>query len=536
MDFSPIGDTAWRLVGFDSPPLRPAAAARLVREAGIPGILSVVAAPAAIGVFFDPEASGAAIREAVERVLADPRAAAEAPAGKTVEIPVDYNGIDLEELATLHGMDRAELVERHTAPLYTVSAIGFAPGFPYLEGLDPALHTPRRGTPRTRVPAGGVAIGGAHTGIYPRSSPGGWHVIGRTPAVLFDPFASPPSLLQVGDQVRFRRAGDSGVAAGDPAPISSPLAKTPGGFLEILRAWPGTAVRDRGRQGFFDQGVSPAGPLDPAEWHAMQLAVGNTGDSAGIEWMQRGPVVRFGGACVIASNALPSAHARPVGMAAGAVADFSHSGRGCLAVCGGLDVPLVLGSAAKDPSAGFGGLFGRDLVEGDILPLRAPKRMPPVNPPWSVARPRTATSRPVTLRVVAGPDAPDGEPPPFWRLIEREFHVSPVCSRMGWRMVESIGSTNTGASMVSTPVATGSIQIPPDGCPIILGPDRQTIGGYVQAACVAWIDLPLLADLAPGGVVRFERIALEDAEALRLDAMAGRRMLGAALQMKFDKP
>jgi len=533
MDFSPLGDTAWLVRGFDSGPLRPAAAARLVRGAGIRGLLAVVAAPSAIGVYFDPEEAGASIREAVGRVLRDQRADDEGSAPKTVEIPVDYNGTDLDWLAAFHRLDRAEIVERHTAPIYSVSAIGFAPGFPYLEGLDPVLHTPRRSTPRTCVPAGSVAIGGGQTGIYPNSSPGGWHVIGRTPAVLFDPFASPPSLLQVGDKVRFVCAEGGGVDAG-AADASSPASKTKGAFLEILRAWPGTAVRDSGRHGFLDQGVSPAGPLDPEEWHAMQLALGNPGESAGIEWTLRGPVVRFGGECTVASNAFPSASSRPVKVRAGTLVDFSQSGRGCLAVSGGLDVPLVLGSAAKDPSAGFGGLFGRDLIPGDILPVLAPRRIPPHKPPWSVARRKTGTNRPITLRIVAGPDGTTGEPPSWSHLMEREFHVAPACSRMGWRLVESIGAATNHASMESAPVATGSIQIPPDGCPIILGPDRQTIGGYLQAACVAWADLPLLAGLAPGIGVRFERISLETAEALRFDALARRRMLGIALEMKFD--
>jgi len=95
------------------------------------------------------------------------------------------------------------VIARHAAAEYRVAFIGFLPGFPYLMGLDPALHVPRRATPRTRVPAGSVAIGGAQTGIYPVASPGGWHVIGRTAIRLFDPAAAQPSLLRAGDRVRF---------------------------------------------------------------------------------------------------------------------------------------------------------------------------------------------------------------------------------------------------------------------------------------------------------------------------------------------
>jgi KipI family sensor histidine kinase inhibitor len=103
----------------------------------------------------------------------------------------------------LTGLDRDEVVARHTAVDLVVAFLGFTPGFPYLVGLDPALHVPRRPTPRTRVPAGAVGLAGAQTGVYPRSSPGGWQLIGRTTAVLFDPGREPPALLAPGDRVRF---------------------------------------------------------------------------------------------------------------------------------------------------------------------------------------------------------------------------------------------------------------------------------------------------------------------------------------------
>ena len=105
------------------------------------------------------------------------------------------------------------MIARHSAPTYTVATIGFAPGFPYLSGLDPALALPRLATPRLRVPAGSVAIGGAQTGVYPRESPGGWRLIGRTPLRLFDPLRMPPSTLAPGDRVRFVAIDDEAFAA-----------------------------------------------------------------------------------------------------------------------------------------------------------------------------------------------------------------------------------------------------------------------------------------------------------------------------------
>lgn len=123
------------------------------------------------------------------------------------EIPVCYgrrHGADLAEVAEHLGLSTDEVIARHVAADYRVAMLGFAPGFPYLLGLDPALAMPRRSDPRQRIPAGSVAIGGAQTGIYPAPLPGGWHLIGRTPLRLFDVAATSPSLLAAGDRVRFR--------------------------------------------------------------------------------------------------------------------------------------------------------------------------------------------------------------------------------------------------------------------------------------------------------------------------------------------
>jgi KipI family sensor histidine kinase inhibitor len=128
---------------------------------------------------------------------------AEAVAGETVEVPVRYDGEDLPEVASLTGLEAAEVVRRHTAPTYTVAFLGFSPGFPYLVGLDPALEVPRRDTPRTSIPAGSVGLAGNQTGIYPTASPGGWQLIGRTELRLFDPARDPPALLAPGARLRF---------------------------------------------------------------------------------------------------------------------------------------------------------------------------------------------------------------------------------------------------------------------------------------------------------------------------------------------
>lgn len=125
---------------------------------------------------------------------------------RTIDIPVCYGedyGPDLEDVAAYHRVSKEEIVHLHTSQIYPVYMIGFAPGFPYLGGLDDQLATPRKSVPRTRIPVGSVGIGGAQTGIYPFETPGGWNLIGRTPLALFRPESDPPSLLKVGDQVRF---------------------------------------------------------------------------------------------------------------------------------------------------------------------------------------------------------------------------------------------------------------------------------------------------------------------------------------------
>lgn len=125
---------------------------------------------------------------------------------KTIEIPVVYGGQegpDLEFVATYNGLTVQEVIEIHTAATYPVTMIGFAPGFPYLEGLSERIHAPRKSTPRMQIPAGSVGIAGEQTGIYSLSTPGGWQIIGRTQVPLFLPFQMPPSLLQAGDLVKF---------------------------------------------------------------------------------------------------------------------------------------------------------------------------------------------------------------------------------------------------------------------------------------------------------------------------------------------
>lgn len=180
-----------------------------LRAAGLTGLVDLVPAYASLALHFAPDASCEGIDAAhrlVQALLADPDEAGTMSAPRVIGIPVRYggeDGPDLDAVARHCGLSSGEVIRRHTAAEYRVAMLGFAPGFPYLLGLDPALAVPRLAQPRQRVEAGSVAIGGAQTGIYPHPGPGGWRVIGRTTLELFDPRREPASLLQPGDRVRF---------------------------------------------------------------------------------------------------------------------------------------------------------------------------------------------------------------------------------------------------------------------------------------------------------------------------------------------
>jgi KipI family sensor histidine kinase inhibitor len=184
---------------------RAIALAAALRAAHLPGVLDVAPAYACVCVRHAPLARErllAAIPAVVESTKPNPTAAE-----MRIEIPVCYGGEfgpDLDAIAQHSQLHAREVIARHTAGEYRVAMLGFAPGFPYLLGLDASLHMPRRASPRTRVPAGSVAIGGAQTGIYPRELPGGWNLIGHTPLQLFDVQRDPPALLAPGARVRFR--------------------------------------------------------------------------------------------------------------------------------------------------------------------------------------------------------------------------------------------------------------------------------------------------------------------------------------------
>jgi KipI family sensor histidine kinase inhibitor len=173
-----------------------------VQAAGLDGLAELVPGARSVLIAARP---GTKVLDEV-RALVEAADLTRPPAANPREIVLDvrYDGEDLEEVARLTGNTVAEVVELHSGAEYTVAFTGFMPGFGYLTGLPERLQLSRLDSPRTRVPAGSVGIAGEFSGVYPRSSPGGWRLLGRTDTVLFDPRAERPALLAPGDRVRFR--------------------------------------------------------------------------------------------------------------------------------------------------------------------------------------------------------------------------------------------------------------------------------------------------------------------------------------------
>jgi KipI family sensor histidine kinase inhibitor len=184
------------------------AAARSLESAEIPNVEDVVPAYLALTVYYDPlHTSYDEMAKTILDACAQPtRSARDIAPPRNHLIPVRYNGMDLDSVAAATGLSAAEVIARHSGRAYTVDLLGFVPGWAYLSELDSSLQIPRRPEPRPRVPAGSVAIAAAQTGVYPLDTPGGWHIIGQTETVMFDPTREPPALLRAGDTVRFERA------------------------------------------------------------------------------------------------------------------------------------------------------------------------------------------------------------------------------------------------------------------------------------------------------------------------------------------
>jgi KipI family sensor histidine kinase inhibitor len=540
--------------------------ARLVRERLARDVLEVVPTYRSLLVVHDPlRVPRKRLTTALSALLSELPAEGEPEqGGRVVHLHACYGGAfgpDLEDVARQAGISPGEAVAIHSSATYLVYMLGFTPGFPYLGGMPARIATPRLATPRTRIPAGSIGIGGEQTGIYPVESPGGWRLIGRTPVRLFDPGRPSPFLLAAGDRIKFvpvgppefediarRVAGGtyevSGVQEPRPAAATDGVARRPPparraetSAMEVVKPGLLTTVQDEGRPGFRAFGMPVAGALDQHAYAIANLLAGNRPGAAALEMTLLGGTFRFTRDAYVAiagadmqptldGSAVPSWSGFRVRAGSALAFSSARDGVRCyLAVRGGIDVATVLGSRSTYTRAGVGGLQGRPLAAGDVLPsepvsLRddAARRLPPHAVP--------GYGRDLHLRVLLGPQDDRFLPEGVATFLDSAYTVTNRNDRMGYQLEGPVIRHFRGPDIVSDGLLPGAVQVPGSGTPFVMTADCQTVGGYAKIATVIGPDLDRLAQAKRGDVVRFARCTMGEAlAALRrkrdqLDAIA----------------
>lgn len=534
MGLRALGDSAWLFEAGGTDPrsrleLILKLAGILERER-IPEVRDVVSSFSSVAVHFDPS-DGELVLSWLTDLPPPPPGFAETNEVRLLDVPVVYggqHGPDLAAVAKALGRSEEEVVKLHSGADYTVAALGFSPGFPYLMGLPEELRLPRLASPR-RVAAGSVAVAGDQAGVYPFDSQGGWHVLGATGLVLFDPYRSEPSLLKPGDRVRFVPVSRLDVSAR----FHPPAFRAEKG-VEIIDPGAFTTVQDPGRPGYQKFGVSPGGAADPVAAVVANRLVGNPDDAAVLECCMTGPVLEFHEDTRVAFVGWSDWRAgKVIDQRAGSGIDLRSpmlSVRGYVAIAGGIEVPRLMGSRATDTRAGFGGWFGRKLQAGDCLPV-GPRGGGPRVGDWRIGWPRIeARGRMIELRFVAGMQSAWFTAASRRVFAGSVYQINPVSDRMGVRLDGPGLELAEPRGMSSQPVVAGSVQVPPDGRPIVLLTERQTIGGYPQIGHVISADLPQLARAWPGTPLRFREVSLDEARAAWRDLQRDFGFLHAGLE------
>jgi KipI family sensor histidine kinase inhibitor len=453
-----------------------------------PGFLDAVPGARTLLVLFDPARFDPSSLDAV-------RKSAPRPPPRTVRLRAVYDGEDLPAIAAQTGLAIPELVRLHTQAVHTVAFLGFAPGFAYLTGAPLPLAVPRLKTPRLRVPAGSVAVADGYSAVYPLESPGGWRLIGRVAERMFEVDASPPALLRPGDRVVFE--------AVDQLPaMSAPIKLPPQGepVLKAIAPGPLTTVQGGPRYGLCASGVPAGGAMDLPALAAVNALLGNAPDAAGLEFTIAGPELEALADVRVAANGavrdLRTGDRIKIGM-------LKDGARGYVAVEGGLARPRP-----GEPT--------RALLKGDEL-TRPPASGWPVGPRPEAAGPRpdeavgprpAFTAGVLHVRALPGPQF-DHFPAPE-RFFAAEYTLSPQSDRRGLRL-KGPQLSPLRADIPPEGTAPGAVQVPGDGLPIVLGPDRPVTGGYPKIATVISADLPLLAQARPGARIRFLQVDLAEA-------------------------
>lgn len=501
------------------------------------GIEDLVPAARTVLVVFDPRRIAAAAVRAWIVSCAHRTPDATTP-GPLVEVPVRYDGADLQSTAEILGIPAPDLVARHAGVEWTVAFTGFAPGFAYLVSPEWPFDVPRLSQPRTRVPAGAVGLAGVFSGAYPRETPGGWRLIGTTDAVLFDPDATTPVLLPPRARVRFvperarftapglKPVGGSVPAAAvpgtepvagsvppAPAPVASiPRRPEPSGpprpALRVTAAGGFTTVQDLGRPGRAALGVSRSGALDRAALRIANRLVGNAEGAAALEIAMGGFAARAETdtwVCVTGALAEVTLDGRAVDayapqlVRAGSDLRIGAAAAGLrvyLAVRGGVVAPATLGSRGLDVLAGLG---PGPVRVGDVLGAGTPPSAIPVVDvfPWSVPGPL------IDVQITAGPRADWFAPDASATLGTATWTVSSHADRVGMRLDGPELARVRRDELPSEGMRPGAIQVPPHGRPVVLLADGPVTGGYPVIAVVTDATLDALAQARPGDRVRF---------------------------------
>jgi KipI family sensor histidine kinase inhibitor len=451
---------------------------------------------------------------------------------RRVRVDVVYDGPDLDTAGELTGLGPGGVARVHAETTWTVAFAGFAPGFAYLIAPHERLRVARRTEPRTRVPTGSVALGGTYSAVYPRESPGGWHLIGRSPTVMWDVERDPPATLQPGDQVTFTPVRDAVSLV--PAPAATPkTAKKPTAAMPASPALiidkPGfyATIQDTGRRGLGHLGVGRSGALDARSLAEANWLAGNPAGAAGVEIAPGGFECRAAGDLVLAvtgataaltiggpgDDERPAPFRTPFLLRDGERLSFGAPRAGFrfyLAVRGGVAVTPVLGSRSTDTLSSLG---PPPLRGGVVIPVGAGEAgevwyadETPAEPAREPAS-ESAKERPVALPVALGPRDDLFATEAVERLFGSTWTVSPAADRVGLRLSGGDGPLPVEAAgeLPSEGMATGSIQVPPSGNPILFLNDHPVTGGYPVIGVVSTDALRLAAQLAPGDQIVFER-------------------------------
>jgi len=507
------------LVEFPDAPEEQAnsAAAAMARELAAnrpPGVHDAVPGARTLLVLFDP---GTLERTRLSERITEPTRVAPVP-GRTVTMPVSYGGArgpDLDELARSAGMSPDEFARLHRSALYRVAFIGFAPGFPYLTGLPEPLHAPRLASPRPRVPSGSLGIGGKYTGVYPSSTPGGWRLIGNAPFRLFSPAANPPATLAPGDRVRFEAVDETQfsalskeLASERPAAVQRPGLP----IVRLLSAGLCTSVQGAPVLGLASSGVPSGGAMDIGALWRGNRALGNPGHASALEITLLGPTIELLQSARLwisgsTADAAINGRAISVGKAIEARAGDqlligkTRGGARCyLCIEGGFANPAALGEPMRRLDRGD--KLWREDTDGSR--------------PAGFEHLAQATSGSAgTLRVVLGPQADHFSSAGKAVFLSGEYRVSAQSDRRGIRLEGPTVELSAPADIPPEGTAAGAIQVPANGQPIVLGPDRPVTGGYAKIATVIAADLPLIAQARPGATLRFRQVSIAEAVAAR---------------------